>query len=299
MPVPSLRHILGVRSAGPLLLACLTAAGLASPNLRAETEVAVETTAQPIETVTISELKNPLAMSGRAVLNAQEAFRRHQPQLAPGTELHYRLLPRQASPDARPLVLKIETEGLTAAQIVPLSADLSFQLPSINPAQAGSTQLILNRKKGQMDWWPHIRAPQADPSQVRLGNLKLECEVFWAGVKTEMPLVMRGMLFMVDLCKSPRVQVEAPAPRRLKAATVKADGKTWQLRVWNDGWTYVLPLTDARLNNDSVIEFTFAEDEGTPPKHRLSLHMGMSKLSSSLREVPPETPSAQAKPAAN
>jgi hypothetical protein len=276
MPVPAWPTVgaLFLLAAGPLALAQDAAPAAEAP--------------QEIATVSVSELKDPLSMRASAVVRAHEAFNRHQ-HLAPGATLQFQLVPR-GKLDDRPLVLKIEAENgddaPVAPTVVPIGPDLIFQLPALSPAQAKSSRLILNRKKGQMEWWPHIRGPQASEQSVRLGNLKLECEVFWAAGKTEMPLVMRGMLSMVDLCNSPRVMVFAPAPRRLRAATVTVDGKTWPLWLGEGGWSYRVPLTEAKLNNDSLIEFSFAEDQGEPPKHRVSLSLGMSKVPSQLKDAP-------------
>lgn len=244
--------------------------------------------AQEMAQVNISELRNPLSLPARAVMNAQEAFnqRRH---LAPGASLQYRLLPKGV-PEERALELKIESSDGERISIVPIGEDMTFALPSfLDDARYQGGRLILNRKKGQMDWWPHIRVPGDGDERVRVGTVRLECEVFWAASKGEMPLFARGMLAMVDLCASQRVQVFVPVTRPLRSATVTQGGKTWPLELGPGGWSYLAPLGEERITDDGLIQLTYGEDAPPPAKGRLSLHLGMAKAPSQLRDpIPPE-----------
>lgn len=270
--------------------AILLLAGSAPVTLAAQEPVADKEMAQ----VSITELRDPLSLPANAVINAQKMFN-HRQQLAPGASLQYRLLPR-GMPEQRALELKIESADGVPIAAVPIGADLMFALPSfLDDARYKDGRLILNRKKGQMEWWPHIRQPkegegEGDSNQaVRVGNIRLECEVFWAASKGEMPLFARGMLAMVDLCTSRRVQLYLPVARQLSSASVTQDGKTWPLKLGPGGWSYLAPLSEELITDDGLVRLTYGADAAPPAKGRLSLKLSMSKAPSQLLDpIPPE-----------
>lgn len=263
----------------------------ASAPLAAQEQAADQQMAQ----VSITELRNPLSLPANAVINAQKMFHNRQ-QLAPGASLQYRLLPK-GTPEQRVLELKIESADGVPISTVPIGTDMMFSLPSfLDDGRYKGGKLILNRKQGQMEWWPHIRQPGAGASDadhaVRVGNIRLECEVFWAASKGEMPLFARGMLAMVDLCTSRRVQLYVPVARPLSSATVTQDGKTWPLKLGAGGWSYLAPLSEERITDDGLVRLSYAahgEDATPPAKGRLSLQLSMSKMPSQLQDtLPPE-----------
>lgn len=261
----------------------------ASAPLSAQEQAQEQAPAEDMAQVTISELRDPLSMPASAVMNAQEAFKNRQ-HLAPGASLQYRLLPNGV-PEQRALELKIESADGERISAVPIGEDMTFALPSfLDDARYKGGRLILNRKKGQMDWWPHVRVPGDGDQTVRVGNIRLECEVFWAASKGEMPLIARGMLAMVDLCTSPRVQLYVPVARPLRSATVTQGGKTWPLKLGPGGWSYLAPLSEEQITDDGLVRLTYGEDAPPPAKGRLSLQLGMSKAPSQLRDpLPPES----------
>ena len=126
------------------------------------------------DAVTITALRNPVDKPYRSMVEGMELFakRRH---LAPDATLRFKLLPRHRGTNMSNVAL--EVVGDSFATPVPVASDHTFTLQRDPRALKENASVRPNRKAGTMTWRAEIRTPGLPPGTLRLGDLRLECEV--------------------------------------------------------------------------------------------------------------------------
>ena len=221
--------------------------------------------AQPVETVSVSTIKDPALRPYRRMVRGLDAWD-EQRALAPNASLRFELLTQDgkaAAPDA--LILRIAGDKVDVA--LPLDADATFVLPRSQEALDDNADLILNRKKDQFRWRPRVRTPGVPDNARRLGDLRMECEVSSAVRKEEIPFLYRaGAVAAGGMCRLPMVGYVYRAPRRLASATVVSGTRREALGLHENGAAYMAPLRDKSWDNDALVVYEFADAKpaGTP-----------------------------------
>lgn len=216
------------------------------------------------EQVRVSSIRDPELRPYRHMARGLDAWEQKR-ALAPGASLRFELLSqdgRLAAPEGLQLRIAGEDGAGNPVDIaLPLAADGTFVLPRSQAAHDANADLVLNRKKGQYRWRPHVRTPGVPENARRLGDLRLECEVSAAVRKEEVPLLLRaGAAATGSLCRLPMVGYIHRSPKRLASATVVAGERKAGLALVDNGAGYQAPLRDKSWDDEALIVYTFADD---------------------------------------
>jgi hypothetical protein len=141
-----------------------------------------------------------------------------------------------------------------------------FQVPRSHPAWNADAELRLSKKYDEVRVWPSVRSPGLADNQRRLGDIRLECQVFVTIAKKEAPLhvVLLGNAAMLgsDWCafmKDKDRSWDVAMPARLSAAVLRDGARSMPLRV--RGQRFGVPIGDTSWSNDAIIEVAFAPSD--------------------------------------
>jgi hypothetical protein len=232
-------------------------------------------------TVRVNGIRNPETHAYRAIVAGLDAFdARHglapdAPQLLfqartrSGKPLAPTLL--KGAPDADPLVASLAGDGGYALTLA-LDEDGRFQVPRSQPALDADAELRLSKKASDVRVWPYVRSPGLAANQRRLGDIRLECQVFVAIAKKEAPLhiVLLGNAVMLgsDWCafmKDKERSWDVAMPAALGAAVLREGGRAAELRV--KGSRFEVPIGDQSWSNDAIVEVRFAPGDDAHDNH--------------------------------
>jgi hypothetical protein len=228
-------------------------------------------------TVHVNSVRNPEVHAYRAILAGLDTFDA-QHALAPNVpQLLFQARTRSGAPLKEDLLKGAPgTEALAAvlagdkayALSLALDAEGRFQVPRSRPALDADAELRLSKKRSDVRVWPYVRSPGLAGNQRRLGDVRLECQVFVAIAKKEAPLhiVLLGNSVMLgsDWCASMKDQENAwdvSMPAKLNAASLREGKRSTVLRV--KGSRFELPIGDASWSNDAIVEVEYADDADT------------------------------------
>lgn len=255
------------------LLACMRLASAQTPAPEAAAPAGTRTTEAPaeIQTVTVSGVKDPEIKSYHALIAGLDAFDKYR-RLAPDApELRFRLSPAstQSSIDLKSIVLQLRSDNLSIP--VPVAADGTFVLPRNRAAEDENADLVLNKTKGQVRGRPEVRTAGIPENMRRLGDLRLECEVYFAIAKHEMNIVQRAAIAAATLgrgpCQSKRMRMGFPAIDTIRALTLVSEDKRVPLKTGMPNFSgrhYFPPIGDKEWPDDTLLEFEFGQTESLP-----------------------------------
>ena len=143
-----------------------------------------------------------------------------------------------------------------------------FQVPRSQPALDADAELRLSRKQSDVRVWPYVRSPGLPDNQLRLGDIRLECQVFITIAKKEAPLhiVLLGNAAMLgsDWCafmKEIDRGWSVAMPATLAAAVLRDGQRSAALHV--KGRRFEVPIGDKSWSNDAIVELRFASGDDT------------------------------------
>ena len=217
--------------------------------------------------VHVNAIKNPEMHSYRAIAAGLDTFD-EQHALAPKVP-QLRFAVRTRGGDV--LTGDIPTAKLSGDAFtlpLPVDADALFTVPRSVQAWDANAELVLSRKRSDVRVWPHVHSPGLADNQRRLGDVRLECQVFVTIAKKEAPfwvVALANTVFLTgDWCNAFKdadnfwsVTVESP----LASAVLREGARTLPLRV--KGHRFELPLADASWSNEAIIDLAYASIE--PP----------------------------------
>jgi hypothetical protein len=165
----------------------------------------------------------------------------------------------------------LPTAKLTAdafSLALPVGTDALLDVPRSQQAWDANAELVLSRKRKEVRVWPYVRTPGLADNQRRLGDLRLECQVFVTVAKKEAPFWVVALAntffltgdwctFFKDRDRTWSVNVESP----LASAVLREGERTLPLKVKDRH--FELPLYDTSWGNDAVVDLAFAAPEGT------------------------------------
>lgn len=225
---------------------------------------------QDASTVDIKGIRNPETHSYRAIAAGLDIFdARHA--LAPGVpQLLFQARTRNGklldagllngARDGEPLGAVLAGDEGYALRLA-LDEAGRFQVPRSQPALDADAELRLSKKRSDVRVWPYVRSPGLPDNQRRLGDIRLECQVFVAIAKKEAPLhivllgntVMLGSdwcAFMKDADRAWDVAMNEPPA----SAVLREGGRSTPLRV--KGHKVDVPIGDTSWSNDAIVETT-------------------------------------------
>jgi hypothetical protein len=228
-------------------------------------------------TVNVNGIRNPETHAYRAIVAGLDIFdARHA--LAPAVpQLLFQARTRSGKPLAETLLKGAPGADALGARLagddgyalaLALDEEGRFQVPRSQPALDADAELRLSRKQSDVRVWPYVRSPGLAANQRRLGDIRLECQVFVAIAKKEAPLhiVLLGNAVMLgsDWCgfmKDRERAWDVAMPAALSAAVLRDGGRTTALRV--KGSRFEVPIGDQSWSNDAIVEVQFAPGDDT------------------------------------
>jgi hypothetical protein len=221
--------------------------------------------------VHVNAIKDPEMHSYRAIAAGLDTFD-DQHALAPAApQLRFSVRARGGA-DLASNMPTAKLSGDAFSLPLPVGGDALFEVPRSQQAWDTNAELVLSRKRKDVQVWPHVRTPGLADNQRRLGDLRLECQVLIAIVKKEAPFwgvaMINTVLMTGDWCSFFKdgdhawsVDVDAP----LAAAVLRDGERTLALRV--KGRHFELPLYDSNWSNDALVDLAYepAKPKGTAP----------------------------------
>lgn len=227
------------------------------------------------QTVEVTNAKNPDWKSYRAMLKGVDAFEKFHAR-APQATHKFILKPRRAEVELRGVSLRLSTD--TFSRPIPIAEDGSFSLPIDSQAKEQNAELMINRKKDMFRWWPLVRSPAVLANQRRLGDLRLECEMFWAIYYDDLPFIARNFVRALGgPCNTKKVSFSFPAEfMGLKEATLIEGDRRQTLPVDLSKSSYSLSLFNNAYSDDAVIELVYEEIKADTSEPRKRNFNGLS-----------------------
>jgi hypothetical protein len=211
---------------------------------------------QPAAVISVVAVRHPDWKPYLRLYKGAQAFSEHQ-ALAPQAKLRWRLRAKSAGTSMADLELQL-VSGDSALPIA-LDKNGTFELPEVPAGLAHHYELRLNKKKDLFGWEPYIHSPGYGQDKVRLGDLRLTCEVSWAIEQDDMPFLLRsGLKLMGGPCTSTQGTVDFGLDRRIGAAELRMGERTLSVFGQRAGPIIIPPLADKSWPDDSEIWLTVA-----------------------------------------
>jgi hypothetical protein len=145
---------------------------------------------------------------------------------------------------------------------LPLAVDSSFTVPRNQAALDDDADLVLNRRKGQLEGRPDIHTPGLPANVRRLGDLRLECQVQVAIVKSELSFLVRAaintLLLTSDWCNIKNGQFWIQAPGIVNEAVIVEGERRVPIDVQHTG--FLAPISNASWSDEARIELQLAPE---------------------------------------
>lgn len=188
------------------------------------------------------------------MLRGFEAFEKHH-ALAPQTSLRFQL---SAEPGVKREGLELRIASDNASVAVALDKELVFDLPRDDALAGDDADLRTNRKRGAVKWFPYIVTPGLPANTRRLGDLRLECLVFWTIGRDDTGILMR-MRHAVsgDPCNSITTRWWWDTERPLASAQLREGDRVLPLKLTAGNKGYVVPIRDKKWSDDALVELTY------------------------------------------
>jgi hypothetical protein len=222
----------------------------------------------PVTSVTVKGIRNPELRSYRSLVAGMDAFD-HYHALAPAVpELRYRVAGKNSKGSAGMQGLTLRLVGKEDAIAVPLAAEYSFSLPRNQAVLEEDADLVLNRKKGKFTGAVVVRTPGLPDKVLRLGDLRLECQVTIAVIKSDINFLTRAAVNTAvggsDWCNVERAKFWHDMPGKpedvtLEGATIVAGNRSANLQVEDD--SFLPPLSDKSWPDDALIELRVQNED--------------------------------------
>lgn len=216
--------------------------------------------------IEVSGTKDPDWKRYSVMLKGLDVFEKFH-ALAPHAEHKFILRPRKADVPMKGITLRLASDDYSLP--IALAEDGTFSLPRDAKAKEQDAELLINRKKALFRWWPYVRSPQLSTNQRRLGDLRLECEMFWAVNYEDAPFLARNFVRALGgPCTSKKVAISFPADfQGLKKATLVQGERSVVLPLDTQLSSFSAPLFDQNFADDAIIELEY-EDNPTPGNKR-------------------------------
>lgn len=210
---------------------------------------------QPIEVV---GLANPERLSPDDLKRAYAAFVKWRPVLAPGALLYLVPSARSAPQALSGLKLRVVDERTDAIIDVPLDAAGRAPVPDLDYA-SHRYGLLANRKAGTLGLDVVAYSSGTDSAHRRMGDLRLQCRVWWALIGPRVPLPVKAMFGLAGgPCSSSKIGLYTHAERPIADAQIIAGPRRWPVRVLQDRRRFRAPIYDKSIPNEAVLTVTYA-----------------------------------------
>jgi hypothetical protein len=212
---------------------------------------------EKVEAVEVRGVKDPEWKPYRVMLKGLDAFDKYH-HYAPNAEPQFMLRPQVPNIAMGDVQVRIAGDDISIP--IPISEKGLFSIPRNQAAADENAEMVLNQKKHSVLWRPYIHSPGLAPNVMRLGDLRLECEITWAVAQDDLPFLIRNMFRLGGgLCNSSRINYSVHVPRQVVAVTMVSNETKKILPIWPDGTHFDPPLFDHKWNDDTLIELQFSD----------------------------------------
>lgn len=207
----------------------------------------------PGDEVVVTGFSKPYKLTAKQLATAQRVFRKHRLRYAPQGRLYFQVKRRSGGRDLSGLRLSLRS----GVRTLPLTLDAHsrFVLPDL---KGDEWTLVANRGSGAIGIMPVVMSPGTTEDDVRLGDMRLSCEVTWAAiVRPSVSIVLRGLAAAVPPCRTSRVAMFVVGDRPLRDASVEAGRRLATLELSPDRKEWRYPGYDKRLPNHARVRFRY------------------------------------------
>lgn len=215
-------------------------------------------TAQPeqYEDIVVQGIRDPYGLTAKQLREAREAFESRRAELAPQALLGFEVFGFRTNPTLAGLRLRLVSDTGPAIALIPDENGIVML-----PALAGVDDryaLQANRKRGSVRVRPVAISPGTNPTDIRMGDVRLTCRVNWAIARTTLSLFVRGAVGAVGgPCNSSKIAAYWSVDRPLASATVVDGARALPLDVGRTGNAYRAPAYDRSLSNEARLRLVY------------------------------------------
>lgn len=227
------------------------------------------------QAVKVNGVKDPDWKSYKTMVKGLDVFEKFH-SLAPQAIPKFQLIPRKDEITMEGVNLRLVVDEI--ARPIPLASDGTFTLPRDEAALQSNAELVINSKKSMYRWWPYVRSPQLKTNQRRLGDLRMECEMFWAIYYDDIPFVIRnGIKAIGGLCHTAKIKMYFPSDFvGLKEARLSQNGRQFILPLSKNKLQFYIPIYDPLYQDDAMIEFEYDNSENPLKRNYSGIDVGVS-----------------------
>lgn len=179
--------------------------------------------------------------------DAVRAFQQNRAEYGPETQLSWEVIPA-SEVDGLELRLAMDDRRIP----ITIDSDGRFTLPA-DTILSGHWRLQSNAGQRQIRIRPIALSPNSTREDMRMGDARLMCRVYWAFANNEMGVFQRAMFGAIGGCGSSRAVIWYRSERPVATATV---GDV-PMRVRDDGGAYNPPLHDRAFDNEARLRITY------------------------------------------
>lgn len=200
--------------------------------------------------VEVVGLRDPFRLTANEVAAGLAVLRRERPSLAPQGTAYLEIGDATSATDSKRLRLKLVPADGGEPITVSSDAEGRFALPDV---PAGYT-LFTNRRNASARPMIAVYSPGTSPRDRRVGDLRLECDVWWAMIRGRVNFAVRAMLG--NPCTSKRFAKYNDADGAIAQAVVVWSTAARPVELSRNRRRYRSPVFDRSLPADARVQIT-------------------------------------------
>jgi hypothetical protein len=223
------------------------------PKVNAQTpsDIAAEEAQDEVSEIVVVGSNSNFKLSGKSLQNMVDAFNKGAPEFAPQSRLLFQVQSEQNDLQDVSLSLRMDDDLVD----IILDKNGIFSLPTLK-GKPKNIQLISNRSKTSIQIKPLVYSSTYTPYSRRIGDLRLECRVLWAGYKSTISIFLQAAFGVAGGCNSSQIGVYFPAPAPIKSIMIGDLSYDRPGTLRRDGLKYRPPIYDKKIGNDAVLTLT-------------------------------------------
>jgi hypothetical protein len=151
--------------------------------------------------------------------------------------------------------LRLSIRSGNERTLVMLDSAHRFTLPAgIGP----DSTLVANRSRGKIVVTPLILSPGTSEADRRLGDLRLQCHVYWAITQDQVSIFARGLFGAAGGCSGTKFGFYVTAARPIASALAMEGQRTFPVQIWAPR-NYRVPIGEKALSNDAHIRLSYGD----------------------------------------
>ncbi len=196
--------------------------------------------------IVVTGFAKPYKLTGKQLMRAQTTFNAKRDQLSPKSQLYFQVVPKDGG-DVSDLKFYLEQGDQIVS--LPLDGQLRFVLP---PLSGGNWTLFANRNHKGIAVTPTIFSPGTSERNRMLGDLRLQCEVYWAMSGPETSIVVRAMFGAAGGCGGTKFGYYVTTQGAISSAVVSDGNTSVPIRLWGDH-RYQAPIGTKAMPNTAHV----------------------------------------------